>query len=343
MILGSCLCGGAAFEIDGRVSQMQTCHCSRCRKTSGSAFSTRLMTAARSFRWVRGLELITVFELPSGFRHAFCRVCGSALPDPDPSGKVIPLPAGCLDDDPGTRPFRHTYVGSKAPWFEITDDLDQFEEWPAGRVDGDPKQIVESGYDACGARFNAQRNTDPTPELNQLIDVLPARARVLDVGCGGGVVTAALAEHSDVVGIDISAAQIEQARARVPNATFVFGDIMAQDFEAASFNAVVAFYTLFHLPRQEHRPLLERIATWLKPGGYLLATVARGAHPGYTEPDFFGATMYWSHFEADWYTAVLGELGFDVLASGMLGHGYRDGAGRPDERHPVVFAQLSAE
>ncbi len=42
--------------------------------------------------------------------------------------------------------------------------------------------------------------------------------------------------------------------------------------------------------------------------------------------------MYWSHFEADWYMAVLGELGFDVLASGMLGHGYRDGAGRPDER-----------
>ena len=290
---------------------------------------------------MQGQELISSFELPSGFRHAFCRVCGSAMPGPDLSGKVVPLPAGCLDDDPRTRPFRHIYVGSKAPWFEINDDLEQFEEWPAGRVEGDPKQIVESGYDACSSRFNAQRSRHPSAELTQLTDALPAGARVLDVGCGGGVpVTLALSRHADVVGVDISAVQIEQARARVPNASFVVGDITAQQFERASFDAVVAFYALIHVPREEHRPLLERIATWLKPGGYLLVSVARGGHPGYTEKDFFGATMYWSHFETTWYTALLGERGFDVIASGLLGHGYRDGAGYPDERHPIVFARL---
>ena len=339
MIQGTCLCGASAFEIEGRVSPMQTCHCSRCRKTSGTAFSTGLLTAWKSFRWVRGRELIRIFELSSGFRHAFCRTCGSPMPDPDVRGKVVSLPAGCLDDDPGTRPFRHTFVGSKAPWYEITDDLDRFDEWAAGEVTGDPREIVRSGYDASGPTFNAQRERDPSPELARLIELLPKRARVLDVGCGGGLpVTAALARHAEVVGVDISPVQIEQARRQVPNAAFIVADIAEQVFESSTFDAVVAFYALFHIPREEHRPLLERIAAWLRPGGYLLATYGRGSHPGYTEPDFFGAPMYWSHFESDWYTEVLRELGFDILAEGVLGHGYRD-ASTPPERHPIVLAR----
>ncbi len=319
---------------------MQICHCSRCRKTSGSAFSTALLTATSSLRWVQGPESITVFALPSGFRYAFCRVCGSPMPEPDVSGKVVMLPAGCLDDDPGTRPFRHAYVGSKAPWFEITDDLEQHETWAANPVTGDPKAIVTSGYDACGPAFNAQRDRDPPSELAWLIDRLPARARVLDLGCGGGLpVTLALSQHADVVGVDISAVQIEQARKAVPNATFVVGDMLSQQFEAGSFDSVVAFYALFHLPREEHRPLLERVATWLRPGGTLLVTVAGQSHAGYTEPDFFGAPMYWSHFDAEWYSALLRDLGFELLASGVLGHGGRDAQDRPQEHHPLLFAQ----
>ena len=319
---------------------MQICHCSRCRKTSGSAFTTALLTATASLRWVQGPETITVFALPSGFRYAFCQVCGSPMPEPDVSSKVVMLPAGCLDDDPETRPFRHAYVASKAPWFEITDDLEQFETWAATPVTGDPRAIVSSGYDACGPTFNAQRDRVPPPELTRLIDLLPARARVLDLGCGGGLpVTLALSQHADVVGVDISAVQIEQARKAVPNASFVVGDMLLQQFATASFDAVVAFYALFHLPREEHRPLLERVATWLRPGGTLLVTVARQGHSGYTEPDFFGAPMYWSHFDAEWYTTVLRDLGFELLASGVLGHGGRDAPGRPREHHPVLLAQ----
>ncbi len=340
MIRGSCLCGAVAFEIEGKVSPMQTCHCSRCRKTSGSAFSTALLTAAGSFRWVQGAGEIAVFQLASGFRHAFCRTCGSPMPAPEPTGKVVALPAGCLDDDPGTRLFRHTFVGSRAPWFEITDTLTQFETWAAEPVTGDPKQIVASGYDAAGAAYDAQRDEHPRPELLRLIELLPPRARVLDIGCGGGrPVTLALAQRADVVGVDISAGQIERARKAVPNATFVVGDIMSQRFTPASFEAVVAFYALFHLPRQEHKPLLERVATWLAPGGYLLATVSQRGHPGYTEPDFFGARMYWSEFDVDWYADTLSELGFEILARGVLPHGYRNTPERRVERHPVLFAR----
>jgi ubiquinone/menaquinone biosynthesis C-methylase UbiE len=340
LIHGSCLCGAVAFEIEGRVSPMQTCHCSRCGKVSGSAFSTSLLTAGKSFRWLRGAEAISVFRLPSGFAHSFCRSCGSPVPVPYPDGKVVGLPAGSLEGDPGTRLLRHTFVGSKAPWFEITDDVPQFESWAAEPVSGDPKQIVAAGYDAIGAAYDAQRAEQPGPELVRLIEQLPRGARVLDIGCRGGrPVTLALAQRADVVGVDLSAAQIERARRAVPNARFVVGDIMAQQFAAGSFDAVVAFYALFHLPREEQGPLLERVAGWLAPGGLLLATVPAQAHAGYTEPDFFGARMYWSQFESNWYADRLHELGFEILTSGILSHGYRDAPERREERHPYLFAR----
>ena len=204
-----------------------------------------------------------------------------------------------------------------------------------------PKEIVSSGYDLCGPAYNEARADDPRPKFALLIDVLYRGARVLDIGCGGGVpVTSTLAEHASVVGVDISTVQAEQARKRVPKATIIHGDIMAQRFEPSSFDGVVSFYTLFHLPREQHRELLERVAGWLIPGGHLLATVAGSGHPGYTEDDFFGATMYWSHFESKWYEAVLRDLGFSILHRSETGHGYRSVPGLPAECHPVIFARL---
>jgi cyclopropane fatty-acyl-phospholipid synthase-like methyltransferase len=208
-------------------------------------------------------------------------------------------------------------------------------------VTDDPKRIVAAGYDACGARYSAARAHDPSPEIERLLETVSLDATVLDIGCGAGVpVTSALARVCRVVGVDISSVQIEQARLNIPQATFMLGDIMTMEFAPRTFDAVVSFYTLFHLPREEHRTLLERIALWLRPGGHLLATVANSSHPGYTEPDFFGATMYWSHFEQSWYASTLRELGFRVLDQGVLGHGYRGVPGLPPERHPVVFARL---
>jgi SAM-dependent methyltransferase len=203
-----------------------------------------------------------------------------------------------------------------------------------------PKEIVAAGYDACSASYTAVRVSDPSPALTRLLEVLSPRARVLDIGCGAGVpVTTTLAQTADVVGVDISPVQIKEARRNVPNGSFLVGDIMSQTFEPSSFDAIVSFYALFHLPRDEHRPLLDRIAIWLRPGGHLLLTVADADHPGYTEPDFFGATMYWSHFEAGWYASVLRELGFVVFTEDVLGHGYRQVRSLPAERHPVVFAK----
>ena len=128
-IRGGCLCGAVAFEIRGRISPIQTCLCSRCRKASGSAFGASLLCATKSFAWVRGQAEITTYPLSTGFVSAFCRFCGSPLPMPTMEGKVKAIPAGCLDGDLGTRILRHTFVGSKADWFELADSLPRHDEF----------------------------------------------------------------------------------------------------------------------------------------------------------------------------------------------------------------------
>lgn len=128
---GNCLCGGVRYEITGALTGALNCHCSTCRKAHGAAFRSRARVAAADFRWVQGEELVTYYQSSPGTHRGFCRVCGTALLskfDFDPSAYGLPL--GPLDDDPGIKPERHVFVGSKAPWFDITDDLPQFEEFP---------------------------------------------------------------------------------------------------------------------------------------------------------------------------------------------------------------------
>jgi hypothetical protein len=131
MIRGSCQCGGIRFEIDAVVA-ITHCHCSICRKLSGGAFASYAHVAADKFRFLAGEELIASYESTPGSHRNFCRVCGSPAPGKASYLKTVSIPAGLLDDDPGVRPVLHTFVGSKAPWVEITDELRQFEKWVPG-------------------------------------------------------------------------------------------------------------------------------------------------------------------------------------------------------------------
>ncbi|MEZ4860546.1 MAG: class I SAM-dependent methyltransferase [Caldilineaceae bacterium] len=205
------------------------------------------------------------------------------------------------------------------------------------------KALVQQNYDRCAAAYEAARRDTAHPELTVLIDRLPSPAQVLDIGCGAGVpVAQTLAQHFVVTGVDISAEQIRRAQNNVPNAQFIHSDIMALDFPAATFDAVVSFYAIFHLPREEHPELLRRIYTWLKPGGYLLATVTQFAEAAYTEDDFFGGTMYWSNYGLADYRHILQNLGFTILDIHALGHGYNVDANAAPERHPLLFAQRNS-
>lgn len=126
MIQGSCLCGGVRFEID-RVERIELCHCSRCRKASGTAFEAGAIVASEAFRFLDGEDLIQGYESSPGTLRRFCRVCGSRVPSASADGSHIFVPAGLLDGDPRVRPAFHAFVRSKAPWWDITDGLPQFE------------------------------------------------------------------------------------------------------------------------------------------------------------------------------------------------------------------------
>ena len=131
MIKGSCACGGIKFEID-EVLALTTCHCSICRKLSGSAFGTYAHVSKRKFRFVSGEDLITHYESTPGSMRGFCKVCGSSAPGQAPYLPTVSIAAGLLDDDPGVRLMLHVFVSSKAPWWEITDNLPQHEKWVPG-------------------------------------------------------------------------------------------------------------------------------------------------------------------------------------------------------------------
>ena len=130
-IRGSCLCGSVVFLIDGSFGPVGQCHCSKCRKVSGTDGNAVFYTSAKSFSWLSGEAAIKLYELPgsSGWRSSFCGKCGSPTPHTDSAGKVYFVPAGLLDDDPGFRGYAaHIHVGSKAPWVRITDDAPQYDE-----------------------------------------------------------------------------------------------------------------------------------------------------------------------------------------------------------------------
>ncbi len=132
LVLGSCLCCGVAFELDGAPEMMRNCHCSRCRRARSAAFATNLFYPAERLRFVRGEELVAAYKLPEAerFGNNFCRRCGSLVPRVAPGRPYAVVPAGALDTDPGARASAHIFVGSKAPWWEITDDLPRHAEMP---------------------------------------------------------------------------------------------------------------------------------------------------------------------------------------------------------------------
>lgn len=130
--LGSCLCGDVAYEISGAPMVMYQCHCSRCRRSRGSAHGANLFYELDQFRWLRGEEHVVDYKLPEAKRFgvAFCRRCGAATPRVVAERGAVIVPAGALDTDPGVKPMAHIFVGSKAGWFEITDTIPQFAELP---------------------------------------------------------------------------------------------------------------------------------------------------------------------------------------------------------------------
>lgn len=135
-VRGSCLCGAVGFEAE-RIALLSCCHCSMCRKRHGSAFSTIAHARPEEFRSTRGADQVGIYRSARGVPWGFCRTCGSPVPVDEPDFGSIAIAAGTLDHDPGVRPALHIWTGSKAPWWEIQDDLPRFERWVPGYAPDD--------------------------------------------------------------------------------------------------------------------------------------------------------------------------------------------------------------
>src|SRR5215469_16168286 len=170
----------------------------------------------------------------------------------------------------------------------------------------DPKGIVRRGYDAISVRYDAWSDGDTKYRgwLSELGELMPEGASVLDLGCGSGLPVARdlTTAGFHVTGVDISAVQIQRAQELVPDAQFLLADISCVEFESESFDAVVSFFALIHVPLDDQRALLSRVASWLRPGGLFVATTGYWAWTGYEENWLDGgAPMWWSHADAATY------------------------------------------
>ena len=179
------------------------------------------------------------------------------------------------------------------------------------------RDIVESGYDQMAESYLASKpplTAEVESLLEQLLDGLPPDVPLLDLGCGAGVpVTRWLAKRHPVTGVDLSARQLELARANVPSGVFIQADMTELALPAGSFGGVLALHAIIHVPREEHLPLLRRIHGWLHPNGRFLATWPLSAWEG-GEADWsgWGAPMWWSHFGAETYEELLRQAGFTM-------------------------------
>jgi len=178
-------------------------------------------------------------------------------------------------------------------------------------------EIVGAGYDVIADRFvewSAEIDDAHRSRWRQeLAERLPDEARVLELGCGAGMAdTRILAERFRVTGVDVSVEQIRRARVNVPAADFVQADFTQLELTTASFDAVAAFYSFNHVPRDTLPQLLSRIYSWLVPGGLFLAAFGTGDTESWTG-EWLGTTMFFSSYPPNTTRTLLIDVGFELL------------------------------
>ena len=131
MRTGRCQCAAVQFEFSGEPTDASFCHCSICRRLSGSALSAFVEVPEETLQISRGVDQVTTYAVTGNLTNSFCRICGSPLYSRHAAFPgCVYLSLGALDDDRGIVPEYHQFTGSRATWHRIGDDLPQFEEWP---------------------------------------------------------------------------------------------------------------------------------------------------------------------------------------------------------------------
>jgi cyclopropane fatty-acyl-phospholipid synthase-like methyltransferase len=174
---------------------------------------------------------------------------------------------------------------------------------------------VGQGYDSIAEVWQRSRAGDAFRErglLDRLVAPLPPGARILDLGCGGGEPIARyLATLGyDLTGVDLSPRLLALARQAVPGGRFVQGDMRTIHLDQ-QFDAIVAWDSVFHLPRRDHGPLFRRFREWLGPQRRLLLSIGGSDEAGFTS-EMWGVSFFYSGHAPDRARALLAEAGFRI-------------------------------
>jgi SAM-dependent methyltransferase len=184
------------------------------------------------------------------------------------------------------------------------------------------KLLVEESYDSIAQTYLDWTASTPSPReawLKKLLTHLPVNSKVLELGCGAGVPgTQILAKHCIdglVTGVDISAAQLELARTHVPEAKLLKSDMMDLEFEKGSLDAVVGFYSVLHLPREEQIVLMTRIGEWMSKEGWLLINLGIADAAEIVNKNWLqdGKGMFWSAWNEEGNIEMIKSAGFKIV------------------------------
>ncbi len=135
-LTGSCLCGDVTFEVSEPLKLARNCHCSRCRQGRSTAHACNGFTSFEAVTFTSGDDRLKSFKVPDArfFTQVFCKKCSSLLPRKDAERKISIIPLGSLDTDPGIKTGDHIFTDDKAGWYEITDELPQYNQSPPAPV-----------------------------------------------------------------------------------------------------------------------------------------------------------------------------------------------------------------
>jgi cyclopropane fatty-acyl-phospholipid synthase-like methyltransferase len=199
--------------------------------------------------------------------------------------------------------------------------------WGKRAVTEQPQDLVRAGYDEIGERYHSWSSGSEIRLgfVRQVLDRLAAGSTVVDLGCGpGDPATRLLSERHHTIGVDLSAGQLSIARRLAPRASLVQADLAGLALQPSSVDAVVSFYALGHLPSEEHVPLIDRIGSWLRPGGLLLTSAP--LTPGDdVDADWLGVPMSFGGIGAEATVAAVEAAGMTVEEARVVGEDEGEG------------------
>jgi len=128
VLRGGCLCGTVRYEATGEAKRFYHCHCSRCRKATGTGHASNLFLEAAALKWLGGEEHVRAFKVPEAkrFTNQFCVLCGGRLPRQPPGSEVVMIPAGSLDDEAPIMPQARIFIDSRAGWSCSGDEVPNY-------------------------------------------------------------------------------------------------------------------------------------------------------------------------------------------------------------------------